>query len=192
MSVAASGGYYTSVACDEIIAEPTTITGSIGVLMGHFVLQGLLEEKLGIQPVVIKSGPKKDWPSSFSQVTDEQKEYIMNKLIDPAYMRFVGLVAEGRDELNFEQVRILADGSIYNATEALENKLIDKIGYFDEVIERAKSLAGIKDGRVVEYKRPFTLSGWLNSEAKAVLPRLDKTTIYELSTPQLMYIWDAY
>ncbi|MDD5011286.1 MAG: S49 family peptidase, partial [Phycisphaerae bacterium] len=68
-TIAASGGYYTSSACDKIIAEPTAITGSIGVIMGHFVLQDLLEQKLGIKPVIIKSGPKKDWPTSFEPVT---------------------------------------------------------------------------------------------------------------------------
>jgi len=188
--LAASGGYYTSVACDKIIAEPTTITGSIGVIMGHFVLRGLLEEKLGIQPVVIKSGLKKDWPSSFSDVTDEQKEYLQTKLIGPAYERFIQLVADGREELTLEQVRPLADGSIYNADEALANKLIDDIGYFDAAVELAKTLAGIEKVRVVEYKKPFSLATWLDAKA-AILPRLDRTGLYELTTPQLMYIWSV-
>ena len=75
-TVAASGGYYTSVACDKIVSEPTAITGSIGVMLNHMVVQQLLEEKLGIMPVVVKSGPKKDWPSLFSEVTEEQKQYL--------------------------------------------------------------------------------------------------------------------
>ena len=187
--LAASGGYYTSVACDKIIAEPTTITGSIGVIMGHFVLKELLEEKLGIQPVVIKSGPKKDWPSSFSEVTDEQKEYLQNKLIGPAYERFVLLIAQGREEqLSLEEIRLLADGSIYNATEAMDNGLIDGIGYMDDAIELAKSLAGIEKASVVEYKRPFSLTSWLDSKTE-LLSRLDRAGLYELTTPQLMYIW---
>ena len=186
--LAASGGYYTSVACDKIIAEPATITGSIGVIMGHFVLQQLLEEKLGIQPVVIKSGPKKDWPSSFSEVTDEQKEYLQDKLIGPAYERFVMLIAQGREALDIVQVKTLADGSIYNATEALDNKLIDRIGYLDDAIELTKKLAGIEKAYVVEYKRPFSLANWLGAKAQ-FLPRIDRAALYELSTPQLMYIW---
>ena len=188
--LAASGGYYTSVACDKIIAEPTTITGSIGVIMGHFVLQGLLEEKLGIQPVVIKSGLKKDWPSSFSEVTDEQKEYLQTKLIGPAYERFVQLIADGREQLTLEQVRPLADGSIYNANEALANKLIDEIGYFDAAVELARTLAGIEKACVVEYKKPFSLTTWLDAKT-AILPRLDRTGLYELATPRLMYIWSV-
>ena len=186
--LAASGGYYTSVACDKIIAEPATITGSIGVIMGHFVLQQLFEEKLGIQPVVIKSGPKKDWPSSFSEVTDEQKAYLQDKLIGPAYERFVMLIAQGRESLDIEQVRPLADGSIYNATEALENKLIDRIGYFDDAVTLTKTLAGIEKAYIIEYKRPFSLASWLNSKAQFI-PKLDRAALYELTTPQLMYIW---
>ncbi len=83
-SVAASGGYYTSVACNRIVAEPTVITGSIGVIMAHLTVEELLEDKLGIVPVVIKSGPKKDWTSVFHEATDEQKQYLTDKLISPA------------------------------------------------------------------------------------------------------------
>ena len=155
-TIATSGGFYTSAGCDKIIAEPTAITGSIGVIMGHFVLQDLFEQKLGIKPVIIKSGPKKDWPTSFEPVTEEQTAYLNNKLIMPAYERFVNIVAKSRkDYLTVEQTMALADGSIYNATEALENKLIDEIGYMPEAIKLAKSLAGITDAKVVEYEKPF-------------------------------------
>ncbi len=92
--VAASGGYYTSVACEKIIAEPTTITGSIGVISSWFVVKGLLEEKLGVLPITVKSGRKKDWPSSFRPPEKEELEYIQEKLIAPALDRFVEVVAE--------------------------------------------------------------------------------------------------
>ena len=97
--VAASGGYYSSVACDKIIAEPTAITGSIGVIMEYLVLQQLLEEKLGIQPVVVKAGSKKDWPSPFQTPTEEQLQYMQQRIIDPAYNRFVKVVVDGRSNL---------------------------------------------------------------------------------------------
>jgi protease-4 len=188
-TVAASGGLYTSCGCDKIIAEPTTITGSIGVIMGTFVLQDLFEQKLGIKPVIIKSGPKKDWPTAFEPVTEEQIQYINEKLISPAYERFVNIVAKSRkDVLTIEQIRVLADGSIYNAPEALENKLIDDIGYMPEAIALAKSLAKITDAKVVEYEKPFSFENFL--EAKSIF-RIDRDTIYELTTPQLMYLWDA-
>jgi protease-4 len=188
-TVAASGGLYTSCGCDKIIAEPTTITGSIGVIMGHLVLQELFEQKLGIKPVIVKSGPKKDWPTSFEPVTEDQIQYINEKLISPAYERFVNIVAKSRkDALTIEQIRVLADGSIYNATEALENKLIDEIGYMQEAVALAKSLAKITDARVVEYEKPFSFESFLDTKS---IFRLDRDAIYELTTPQLMYLWYA-
>ena len=189
--IAASGGYYVSVACDKIVAEPTTITGSVGVIAGHFVLQELLEEKLGIQPVVIKSGRKKDWPSLFQQITEEQREYIQEKLISPAYERFVKLVADGRGSLTLDDVRRLSDGSIYGAQEALDEKLIDEIGYLDEAIEQIKTLAKIEEAQVVEYRKPFSLAGFLRLQSRSIL-KIDRTTLYELSTPQLLYLWSLY
>ncbi|UCC21853.1 MAG: signal peptide peptidase SppA [Planctomycetota bacterium] len=186
--VAASGGYYTSVACEKIIAEPTTITGSVGVMAGHFVLQELLENKLGIQPVVFKSGEKKDWPSPFEAVTDEQRQYIEEKLIGPAYNRFVQVVADGRGELTLTDVERLADGSIYSVQEALDEKLIDEIGYLDEAIELVKSLAGVEEAMVVEYEKPFSLAGFLGAQTSNIL-RINKRTLYELSSPQVLYLW---
>lgn len=189
--IAASGGYYVSVACETIVAEPTTITGSVGVIAGHFVLQELLEEKLGIQPVIIKSGRKKDWPSLFQQITEEQRQYIQEKLISPAYERFVQLVTDGRESLTLAEVKDLADGSIYGAQEALDEKLIDKIGYLDEAIEQVKTLAKIEEAQVVEYRRPFSLGGFLRLQSRSIL-KIDRTTLYELSTPQLLYLWSLY
>jgi protease-4 len=190
--LAASGGYYTSVACEKIVAEPTALTGSIGVIMGHFVFQELFEKKLGILPVIVKSGEKKDWPSSFQVPTAEQLQYLQDKLITPAYERFVQIVAEGRKgSLTLDDVRRLADGGIFGAQEALNEKLIDEIGYLDEAIEQVKSLAGIKEARVVEYRKPFSLAGFLSGRSQSVL-KIDRTTLYELSTPQVLYLWSAY
>jgi len=187
-TLATSGGYYTSAACDKIIAEPTAITGSIGVIMGHFVLQDLFEEKLGIKSVVFKSGERKNWPTSFEPVTQDQIQYLNEKLITPAYERFVNIVADGRENLTYKQAKTLADGSIYNADEALTNGLIDQIGYFDQAVNMAKTLAGIDNARVVEYKRPFSLENFFGAES---VLKFDKDTIYNMTTPELMYIWDA-
>ncbi|MCJ7693748.1 MAG: signal peptide peptidase SppA, partial [Sedimentisphaerales bacterium] len=173
--VAASGGYYVSVACDKVMSEPTTITGSVGVIMGYLVLEQLLEEKLGIHPVISKSGMKKDWPSSFRMPTDEEKQYIQDKLIKPAYERFVGIVAKGRESLSLEEVRSLSDGSVYSAQEAMDEKLIDGIGYLDEAIEEVMTLAGIEDGQVVAYKRPFSFSSILRSQRSNILNFDSKT-----------------
>lgn len=192
-TIAASGGYYSSVACDKIVAEPTVITGSIGVIMSNLIIKDLLEEKLGIHPVVIKSGRKKDWPSMFREVDDEQRQYLMDKLINPAYERFVSLVVAGRkDVLTEEEVRELADGSIFGAEEAKANKLIDEIGYIEKAVSIAEGLANIKGARVVEYERTFSLSSLIGAEAKQKkLIDADINTLHELAVPQLMYIWDV-
>lgn len=189
--VAASGGYYSSVACDRIIAEPTTITGSIGVIMAYLVLEELLEGKLGIQPVVIKSGLRKDWPSSFQAPTAEQLEYLQEKVIAPVYERFVKIVDEGRKELTLADVRRIADGSIYPAQEALDEKLIDKIDYLDGAIKEVLSLAGIKDAQVIEYQKPFSWAGFLTSQSQSIL-KIDRAKIYEFGTPEVLYLWSVY
>lgn len=188
--IAASGGYYTSVACDKIIAEPTVITGSIGVMSNYLVVKELFEDKLGISAVVVKSGPRKNWPSIFEETTPEQKQYLMDKLITPAYERFVELVNNGRGMLSKLEVRELADGSIYGATEALDKHLIDEVGYLDEAIALAESLAGIEDAHVIEYERPFSFTTLFSAQSKSIW-KIDRDALREMAVPQLMYLWDA-
>jgi protease-4 len=190
--VAASGGYYASVACEKIVAEPTTITGSIGVISSYFVVQELLEDKLGVMPVTIKSGQKKDWPSSFRKPSPDELQYMREKVMTPAFERFIEVVVEGRKtSLKPDEVRQLADGGIFGAKEAVTEKLIDEIGYLDEAIELVKSLAGIQNARVVEYRKPFSFADILSIK-KPNLLKFDRSMLYELSTPQIMYLWSAY
>jgi protease-4 len=190
--VAASGGYYASVACEKIIAEPTAITGSIGVITEFFVVQQLLEDKLGVLPVTITSGQKKDWPSSFRKPSPEELQYMRDRLMTPAYERFVGIVTEGRKaSLTSDQVRTLADGGIFGAKQAVQEKLIDGIGYLDDAIDLVKSMAGIHNARVVEYRRPFSFSDLLSLKKPNML-KLDRATLYELGRPEIMYLWSAF
>ena len=190
--VAASGGYYTSVACEKIIAEPTTITGSIGVISWWLVVQELLEDKLGVLSVVVKSGQKKDWPSSFRKPEQEELLYIENKVIKPAFERFVEIVTQGREDLLTEaEVRRLADGGIFGAQEAKKEKLIDETGYLDDAIEMIKEMAKIEKAQVVEYRKPFSLTSFLSYRSRNAL-RIDRATLYGLSTPQILYLWSAY
>jgi protease-4 len=101
----------------------------------------------------------------------------------------VQVVAEGRGEsLTLDDVKRLADGSIYGAEEALSEKLIDKIGYIDEAIEQVKSLAGIEKAQVIEYRKSFSFADFLSSRSGNIL-KIDKSTLYELSTPQVLYLW---
>jgi protease-4 len=190
--MAASGGYYGSVACEKIIAEPTVITGSIGVIMAHFVFGELLEKKLGVQPVVIKSGEKKDWPSSFAAPTEEQLQYLRDRLITPAFDRFLSVVAEGRKGvLTAEQIRPLADGGIYTAPQAVDNKLIDQLGYLDDAIAQVKSMAGLVKAEVVEYRQVFSWMSLLEAKSNVGL-KLDRSTLLDVTMPQVMYLWRAY
>jgi protease-4 len=191
-SMAASGGYYCSVACDKIIAEPTAITGSIGVIMANFVFGELLEKKLGVQPVIIKSGEKKDWPSMFTPPTEEQLQYLRDRIIMPAYERFLAVVAEGRkDVLTAEQIRPLADGGIYTAGQAKDNKLIDQVGYLDDAISQIKSMAGLAKAEVVEYRQVFSFMSILDSKTNVGI-KIDRAALLEITMPQAMYLWRAY
>jgi len=114
---------------------------------------------------------------------------LREKLIAPAYDRFVDVVVEGRKaSLELADVKRLADGSIYGAKEAKDEKLIDEIGYLDEAVELVKSLAGIKKAQVIEYREPFSLADFLSSRSKNIL-KIDRTTVYELSTPHVLYLW---
>lgn len=190
--VAASGAYYTSVACDKIIAEPTIITGSIGVILSHFVLEDLLENKLGVQPVVIKSGERKDWPSSYHKPSEEQLQYLEDRVMTPAFERFLEVVTEGRkDVLTPEKVRELADGSVFSAQEANDRGLIDQIGYLDDAIALIQSLAGISNAQVVEYQQVLSLTSLLGVQGRGGI-KLDRSTLHDLSALQVLYLWQAF
>ena len=128
----------------------------------------------------------------YSLPSEEQKQYLTETLIRPAYERFVSLVSEGRKHATDDaQIRRLADGSIFTAPEAMANKLIDAVGYLDDAVELAQSLAGTPDAQVVEYKIPFSLANLLGAEAKnSSLMSIDRKMLDEMATPRLMYLWD--
>jgi protease-4 len=148
---AASGGYYAALAADKITAQPTSITGSIGVTMLRLDATGLMQ-KIGIDAMHISSGPEKAMGSPFRSVTPEEKK-IFQGIIDNLYERFVSLVATER-KMPPELARKLADGRIYTGREARDAGLIDDIGYLDDAFNRAKSLAGLDQATIVTYARP--------------------------------------
>ena len=153
---AASGGYYISTQADKIVALPTTMTGSIGVISQLINLEGLLE-KLGIEIETFKGGKYKDMYRGFRELTPEEEE-IMQGMVDEYYDQFIGVVAEGR-ELSEEEVRNLATGQLYTGTEAKELGLVDELGDLDTAIDLAAELAGIEDP-IVEYYQPPKLTLW--------------------------------
>jgi len=151
MDVGASGGYYVALAADQIFAHPTTITGSIGVIMLTVNAQGLLE-KVGVTPLAIKSGPLKDAGSPFRGLTDEERA-VFQSVIDDMFGRFVRLVSESR-KISEARVRQFADGRIYTAEQARALGLVDRIGYLDEAVAAARQAAGLTEARVIMYHRP--------------------------------------
>ena len=124
-AVAASGGYYVAAAADGIIANPGTITGSIGVIMGYTNFEKLLE-KIGLTPVVIKSGEYKDMGSPTRKMTPQEEE-ALQYFVDQTHNQFVTAIAEGRD-MDLDLVASLADGRIYTGEEAMKNGLVDRLG----------------------------------------------------------------
>jgi protease IV len=150
MGVAASGGYYVASACDAVIAHPSTLTGSIGVIALFPDVEGLLS-KVGVKVQVIKSGDLKDAGSPFRNLSDEEKR-LFQDIIDEHYGRFLEVIHEKRkDALSLEDIRRLADGRVYTASQALKLKLIDGVGYFDDALAKVLSLAKIASARVVAY-----------------------------------------
>jgi protease-4 len=150
MSVAASGGYYVASACDKILAHPSTITGSIGVISVFPSVEALFD-KIGVKMTVLKSGRMKDAGSPFRSMTEEeQKTY--QAIIDEYYEEFFRAVLNGRKgKLGAAELRPLADGRIYTAKQAFDLKLIDEIGYFDKALEEILAMASLKEAKVVAY-----------------------------------------
>lgn len=138
---AASGAYWIACETDLIVANPTTLTGSIGVIMQTTDLQGLYD-KLGVEQNVFKTGPYKDMGSSARDITPEERE-IFQSIIDDSYQQFLEVVAKGRN-MDIEQVRQLADGRVYTGRQALELGLVDQTGDFHQAIQTAAKMAGIK------------------------------------------------
>lgn len=150
--LAASGGYYISMTADHVVAEPTTITGSIGVVMVGLNVAGLME-KLGIQNQTFASGDFKDTGSPFRAMREDERA-LMQGVIDDLQTRFLEVVEAGRPSLEASEVHRLADGRIYTARQALDLGLIDQIGFIGETVEAAEQRAGIEESRVITYHRP--------------------------------------
>jgi protease IV len=160
-NLAASGGYYIAVATDKIVANPGTLTGSIGVIMELANVQGLLE-KVGVQSVIIKSGRYKDLASPLRAMSEEDRA-LLQRLLDDVHDQFIQAVAAGR-ALNVEDVRPLADGRIFTGRQARTAKLVDELGDLQDAIKLAARLVGIEgEPRVVEPRKRFWLRDLLEN-----------------------------
>ncbi|MBW2334183.1 MAG: signal peptide peptidase SppA [Deltaproteobacteria bacterium] len=215
---ATSGGYYVASAADEIIAHPTSVTGSIGVIAMKFNVEKFLSQ-IGIQEETIKSGEKKDIWSPFRPSTPEEKD-IIQTIINTFHERFVKVVLAGRQPLlSKEEIERLADGRIFtadqalevklidrvgylddvveemNADQALEVKLIDRVGYLDDVVEEMKKSLNLKEARLITYNRPGGYKGTIYSGLPAIshqeinLVAINGDGLSTISGVQFMYLW---
>lgn len=151
--LAASGGYYISAPCDKIYASNETWTGSIGVIMQSYSLEGLFDE-YGIKEQNITTGKMKNAGSPGSDMDDEEKEYFQG-LVDSAFGRFVKVVSEGRD-MSEKEVRKLADGRVYDGSQALENGLVDNIGDLEDAYKDMTEAYNLSDPMLVEKSDVFS------------------------------------
>lgn len=151
LDVAASGAYYVALAADCIVAHPTTVTGSVGVIFLQPKVGGLMK-KIGLAFEVSKSGANKDMGSPFRASSAEERQ-IIQQLINELAARFLGLVARHRP-MDRQAMEGIATGRVYSAREALQIGLVDQIGYLDDAIVKAKQLAGLPgDAKVIVYRR---------------------------------------
>ncbi|GMV49303.1 MAG: putative signal peptide peptidase SppA [Nitrospirae bacterium] len=193
MDVGASGGYYIASVADAVFAHPSSVTGSIGVIMMTVNAKGLLE-KVGVETNAVTSGPRKDMGSPFRAMLPEERT-IFQSVIDAFYQRFLQVVQEGRPGLSADQVRKLADGRIYSGEQAKAAGLVDEIGYLDDAIELAKQKAGLAEARVVTYRRPGEYQNNVYSRLAGPgatigsLANLDLLTLVRGGSPQFMYLW---
>ena len=164
-NISASGGVYIGVGADYIMANPGTITGSIGVILRGNNIERLLE-KIGVSFKVIKSGPYKDI-LAFDRELTEPEQHILQELIDTSYLQFVETVAEGRN-LSVEKVKTFADGRIFTGQQAVELGVVDRLGTEDDARRWAAQLVGLDPEKTkcytLEDRKPF-LSRLLNNQA---------------------------
>ena len=161
-SVAASGGYYTAVACDQIYANPGTLTGSIGVIMQLANVEQLMK-KVGVEYVVVKAGAFKDVGNMGRAMTPEERR-TLQALLDDVHAQFIGAVAAGR-KLDREEVVRFADGRVFSGTQAKALKMVDALGGLEDAVLAAGKLAGLPSPpSVIQPKRHFSIMDLLRNQ----------------------------
>lgn len=192
-SLAASGGYFVSMCVgdkpDTIFAEPTTWTGSIGVIIPHYNMAELMQ-KWGIQEDNVASHRLKGMGSIARKMTEEERK-IFQELVDEGFTKFKDVIKQGRPKFQKDPAALdkLATGQVYTADQALKAGLVDKIGFIEEAIDRAILLAGLAkdDVKVVKYKAEPKLSDILFGQTR-VQPSFDLAALLETTTPRAYYL----
>ena len=203
-AVAASGGYYIAAPADAIYAEPTTITGSIGVLAAWPVLKGLMD-KYGVEMVTIRSTQADVWKAAenYWERPEPQVRANMRQMLDEMQAKFESVVKAGRKNLKLTKVAVTRpgqtggvekitqtepfNGKVYLAEEAKRFGLIDNIGYQEDAVKEAARLAGLSKPRIVQYARHRSLRELLGFSDPAA--PLDAKTLDKLTSPRVMMLW---
>ena len=184
--VAASGGFYIAMAADKIVAEPGTITGSVGVIMQSANVEGLFN-KIGVKMEPITSGKYKDIGSAYRPMTPEEKA-LLQDMVDDTYTQFFAAVKAGRPNVAEDTLREYTDGRVFTGQRAYNLGFIDKLGGEEEALNLAGELAGIKDPKIISSKsdnlRDFIFSFGSSMEGASVAKQLES-----LATPSVSYLW---
>lgn len=184
--VAASGGFYIAMAADKIIAQPGTITGSIGVIMQGANLEGLME-KIGVKMLPIKSGKHKDIGSAFRPMTEEEVA-LLQDMIDDTYSQFFGVVKAARPKITEADLRIYADGRVFTGSKAKALGLIDDLGGEEKAKEYLTQLTGLKEPKLISVGTG-SFFDLLSLSSGGLEGRLGLNKIEEVATPKVSYLW---
>jgi protease-4 len=190
--VAASGGYYIACGSDTIISHPTSVTGSIGVIVQTVSFAGTMQ-KLGISAKAFTSGPFKEMGSPLKPL-EPGEGTILQGIVDDFYGRFLKVVQAGRPKLTEERIRELADGRVYTGDQALANGLVDQLGYMDDALAMAKQRSGAGRMMVVFYGRPLGYKPTAYAAAPSLPAQVNFVNVavpdFLLPRgPQMMYLW---
>jgi protease-4 len=184
--VAASGGFYIAMAADKIVAEPGTITGSVGVIMQASNVEGLFD-KIGIKVTPITSGKYKDIGSAYRPMSDAEKA-LLQDMVDDTYTQFFAAVKAGRPNVAADVLTEYTDGRIFTGQRAYNLGFVDKLGGEEEALQLAGELAGIKDPKIVSSRsedfREFLFSMGSSLDNKSFVKQLES-----LATPSVAYLW---
>jgi protease IV len=188
--MAASGGYYISMGAGSqgrIFAEPTTWTGSIGVIIPRYDFSRLAET-YGVGSDPLKTGEFKDALNPFRPMSDNERK-LWENILDQSYRKFMGVIDENRDSLDAAAVKALATGQIFTADDAVENKLVDEIGYEEDALKALKAKLQLTEARVITYSVPITLAEQLLGSAVKVQQPVDPIkTLLDASVPRALYM----
>jgi len=193
LGIGCSGAYYVACGCDGIIAQPSGVVGNIGTVFQTFSVAGTME-KIGVKAVTIKSGELKDLASPLHDLSDEERK-VLQGITEHLSEQFFEVVRNGRKTIDEKKMTELSDGRVFTAEQALQQGLIDKVGYLDDGIKWAREIAGIKKTSVVIYHRPsnyipnaYSLAA-AGSDGIGPLVNIELPDWLNAGGAQFLYLW---